>query len=363
MAIDFPASPTNGQTFTSGALVYTYDGTKWTAQPAGVTGGTKIEVSNTKAEIIDTGTDGRFVVTTEGSERLRVTSAGLMGLGTASPDALCDISSNTRNVLTDVNSASNYNLYLKNPDNANGEAVGLCFGLSNGGGIGASIYHLRSGANSFGSLIFATKPNGGSNQERARIDSLGRLLVGTSSSTDAKLVVANGSEQQVSFKIDNTNTSPIGFQIRYGTDVNGTANRFIDCIGNATTRFLVFSNGNVQNTNNSYAGISDLKLKENIVESSSQWDDLKALQVKNFNFIGDNNKQIGLVAQQVEQICPGLVEESPDLDETGADLGTVTKSVKYSVLYMKAVKALQEAIGRIETLEAKVAALESQQPQ
>jgi hypothetical protein len=51
MAIDFPASPTNGQTFTSGALVYTYDGTKWKAQPAGVSGGTKIEVGNTKAEI------------------------------------------------------------------------------------------------------------------------------------------------------------------------------------------------------------------------------------------------------------------------------------------------------------------------
>ena len=36
-----------------------------------------------------------------------------------------------------------------------------------------------------------------------------------------------------------------------------------------------------------------------------------------------------------------------------------TKSVKYSVLYMKAVKALQEAMARIETLETKVAALES----
>jgi len=44
---------------------------------------------------------------------------------------------------------------------------------------------------------------------------------------------------------------------------------------------------------------------------------------------------------------------------TGEDLGTTTKTVKYSVLYMKAVKALQEAMDRIETLEAKVAQLES----
>jgi hypothetical protein len=35
------------------------------------------------------------------------------------------------------------------------------------------------------------------------------------------------------------------------------------------------------------------------------------------------------------------------------------KSVKYSVLYMKAVKALQEAQTRIEDLEARISALEA----
>ena len=35
------------------------------------------------------------------------------------------------------------------------------------------------------------------------------------------------------------------------------------------------------------------------------------------------------------------------------------KSFKYSVLYMKAIKALQEAMAKIETLETKVAALEA----
>ena len=38
--------------------------------------------------------------------------------------------------------------------------------------------------------------------------------------------------------------------------------------------------------------------------------------------------------------------------------GEKVKAVKYSVLYMKAIKALQEAQTRIETLETKVAALE-----
>jgi len=127
-----------------------------------------------------------------------------------------------------------------------------------------------------------------------------------------------------------------------------------------TVSFQVLTNGNVQNTNNSYGAISDAKLKENIVDASSQWDDLKALQVRNYNFKeGQTHTQIGLIAQEVELVSPGLVSESPDRDEEGNDLGTVTKSVNYSVLYMKAVKALQEAMERIETLEAKVAALES----
>ena len=120
-----------------------------------------------------------------------------------------------------------------------------------------------------------------------------------------------------------------------------------------TTSFIVATNGNVTNTNNSYGAISDVKLKENIVDAGSQWSDLKALQVRKYNFKeGQTHTQIGLVAQEVELVSPGLVSESPDRDAEGNDLGTVTKSVNYSVLYMKAVKALQEAMERIETLEA-----------
>jgi hypothetical protein len=129
-------------------------------------------------------------------------------------------------------------------------------------------------------------------------------------------------------------------------------------VNTGTQSFGVYSNGNVINTNNSYGAISDLKLKENIVDANSQWDDLKALQVRNYNFKeGQTHTQIGLVAQEAELVSPGLVSESPDRDEEGNDLGTVTKSVNYSVLYMKAVKALQEAMARIEALEADVAAL------
>lgn len=130
-------------------------------------------------------------------------------------------------------------------------------------------------------------------------------------------------------------------------------------INTGTESYRVYTNGDVQNTNNSYGALSDINRKENITDANSQWNDLKSIQVKNFNYIGDSVNQIGVVAQQVETVSPGLVYDSAETDENNAPTGVVTKAVKYSVLYMKAVKALQEAMERIETLEASVAALEA----
>ena len=139
---------------------------------------------------------------------------------------------------------------------------------------------------------------------------------------------------------------------------------YIQCRANSNAlKFVVEGDGDVKNSNNSYGQTSDSKLKENIVDANSQWNDIKAVKVRNFNFKESTGlptlKQIGVVAQELETTSPNLVEESIDRDpDTGEDLGTTTKNVKYSILYMKSVKALQEAMARIETLEAKVAALE-----
>ena len=102
-------------------------------------------------------------------------------------------------------------------------------------------------------------------------------------------------------------------------------------------------NGNVQNSNNSYGQLSDITLKENITDSNSQWNDIKNIKVRNYNFKDDPDKvnMIGVVAQEIETVSPKLVWE----DKEGL------KGVAYSVLYMKAIKALQEAQERIEKLE------------
>tara|TARA_R100000656_G_C3899371_1_gene118403 strand:- start:90 stop:671 length:582 start_codon:yes stop_codon:yes gene_type:complete len=173
------------------------------------------------------------------------------------------------------------------------------------------------------------------------------------------------------------------------------------------SRFLVKNDGDVQNHDNSYGATSDERIKQNIVDSNSQWDDIKAIKVRNFKRKDDVAQygdkawsQIGVVAQEVEAVCPKIIREenpSPEDIKMSAEFGTLVddtekpdtyyedgddipdgkkigdaktykkkvgevkskvKSIGYSVLYMKAVKALQEAMARIETLEAKVTALE-----
>ena len=84
------------------------------------------------------------------------------------------------------------------------------------------------------------------------------------------------------------------------------------------------------------------------------------MQVRKYNFREDTghetHTQLGLIAQEVESVSPGLVETSAVkegetvLDADGNQLESI-KSINYSVLYMKAVKALQEAQTRIESLE------------
>ena len=162
--------------------------------------------------------------------------------------------------------------------------------------------------------------------------------------------------------------SPFGFELA----ANGTGGFAFtrDCTGSSAV-MQVFGtggetrlkgDGDVENTNNSYGGISDLNLKENISDSGSQWEDIKAVKVKKYSLKTDKlNKanKLGVIAQDLEASnMGGLVSEFEQEDADWKKTGEKTKTVKYSILYMKSVKALQEAMVRIETLEAKVKALE-----
>ena len=185
-----------------------------------------------------------------------------------------------------------------------------------------------------------------------------KVGIGEASPTQALHVDEPTSNNQAC--IINSSLSSFQGQVLVIKSVRTTTNSSFNFFLCGTDKLAIRDSGNVVNTNNSYGQFSDQRLKENIKDASSQWDDIKALQVRNFNCIGDNLTQIGVVAQEVETAgMSGLVEEArlSEPDSNGNDI--IRKNVKYSVLYMKAVKALQEAMTRIETLETKVAALEA----
>ena len=72
----------------------------------------------------------------------------------------------------------------------------------------------------------------------------------------------------------------------------------------------------------------------------------------------DSPLQLGVVAQELESVCPNLVTRKPATAEMAAESdgmiaeGEDLLSWKQSIVHLKALKALQEAMDRIETLEA-----------
>lgn len=194
--------------------------------------------------------------------------------------------------------------------------------------------------------------NGGTNALHA--DSSGNVLVGTTSTINAttpQLTVHGESDGQILELYRPTSTAGADCLSIY-TDVGGTENR----------NFYVEADGDTFNTNNSYGGISDERYKQDIVDAQSQWNDIKSIEIKNYRLknmvehMGDDAPvHLGVIAQQLEGAgMGGLVSTSFD-EESGLE----KKAVKYSVLYMKAIGALQEAMNKIDDLETRVAALEA----
>ena len=303
-----------------------------------------------------------------GSDVVRITSAGDVGIGTTSV---------ARGPLH-INS-STADTYFHVTNSTTGSSASDGFTLHQSGTD--TLLNNREAGN----LRLYTSGN-----EKMRIAADGRILQGEVATLNNESAYATGSSvyhiQSANSNSTTLSSQKSSFYVKgYGHSTNseGANNHILvrDHGGGATNPanfmrfyqntgevFRVESDGDVKNQNNSYGSLSDQRLKENIVDAGSQWDDLKALRIRKFNFKDDNtdpevftgistHTQMGVIAQEVELVSPGLV--SCAKLEDGSDDPESMKTVKYSVLYMKAVKALQEAMGRIETLEAEVAALKS----
>jgi len=143
---------------------------------------------------------------------------------------------------------------------------------------------------------------------------------------------------------------------------NNTSSYHIVC-GSGNDRLYVYGNGNVVNSNNSYGTLSDVKLKENIVDASSKLAEVMQLKVRNFNLKTEpDHKQIGFIAQELEQVFPALIDNTTSPN----DPDDVIKSIKTSVLIPILVKAIQEQQAlitaqaeTINALTARIVALEA----
>ena len=272
-----------------------------------------------------------------------------------------------------------------------------------------------------GRLFFYTMV-GGSSTERLRFNGTETAFNEGSADLDfrvesngnAQMLMVNGGTDRVGIGLDpgvtfdvqasvagdligrfnNFNANPfvMALQMTGGSPDNNT-NYFLACSDATTTRMLIRSDGDLYNHDNTYGAISDERIKQDIRDANSQWDDIKAVKVRNYKKKDDVRQygdkaweQIGVVAQELESAgMDKLVKESdptpsdvlsdasfgtlyedgdtiPDGKEIGdvKEVKATVKGVSYSVLYMKAIKALQEAMARIETLEAEVTALKGE---
>jgi len=201
----------------------------------------------------------------------------------------------------------------------------------------------------------------GSGQTHALFVDAGNDCVGicTSSPSPYKLEVSSGVNNTGIAHFEHTHATPEGIAITFSAAApDDTSAQFLECTDNSAQRLRIQSDGDVYNHDNSYGSLSDERVKEQIKDSGSQWDDLKNMKIRKFKFKsdvadkGDSDDlwRLGVVAQELEaSSMNGLVNDEVKDGETI----TQYKTVKYSILYMKAIKALQEAMARIEALESK----------
>jgi len=295
-----------------------------------------------------------FSTTADGAstptERMRITSSGRIQITGSRAGAL------------QASDNDSLELYTKATGGGVDTGCALTFynhdssGFEMGGTIGVAKENATAD-NTSSYMMFATRANGSSATEQFRINSSGALRSGGSSNsapahsfyyetTDIGALCANNG--------DTTSAGAPAASFATGYNSTTTSNNIIKFFVNnfATGSGAITANGTSQAAFGSY---SDERLKENIIDLPSQLENIKNLRPVEFDYIAGGH-QIGFIAQEFENVYPEAVgsvasEENPDEERL-----TITGWSKTEA-YL--VKALQEAIAKIETLETKVAALEA----
>ena len=96
-------------------------------------------------------------------------------------------------------------------------------------------------------------------------------------------------------------------------------------------------------------------LNENIVDLDNGIARLKELKPRRFNFIGQEDTRDGFVAHEVTTVPEAISGTKDEVDEKGEP---IYQGIDPSKIVPLLTAALQEAVTKIETLEAKVKTLE-----
>jgi len=284
-----------------------------------------------------TGTVTATTVTSPAATALTIQSAGTtamtigttqnVGIGTTSPQRRLDIEQLSTDYQFRMGDTSNYYDIGRNTSDG--------------------LLHFYGSQAPASGYVFDTV-----NGERMRIDTSGNLLVGTTAGS-AKLVVAAASGTSAIIFANNTTGS--GNQGAFSATLGSTANNagsyhFAGTTG--ASSWYLLGNGTT-----SYS--SDERLKKNITTTRDGYlDDICKLRVVKYQWaVNDDSSptELGLIAQEVEGIFPGLVQDALFPSEDGI----AYKTLKGSVLPVILLKAIQELSAKNDALEARLAALEA----
>jgi len=181
------------------------------------------------------------------------------------------------------------------------------------------------------------------------------------SDNDANALFIEGGNGEVMFGKNTFGVATVGAGIRgttgesfFSISTGNTLHVYDTSAG--TFRFYVGVAGGISNYSANNVNLSDEREKKNVEALPSQWDCLKHWDLKQFHYNADDDalpKKYGVIAQEIEAHCPEVI------DVFKVDDDTERMGVKEQQMMWMAIKALQEAQTRIESLESRITALES----